>query len=87
MAANKTDPQHAREYLEQFAAEIGVSYDALIEHAVLWLNSGGSENMWDGEYWSEGGKFEGVSIPNVFWDYFEAITGRSGSGNFFTCSC
>lgn len=81
------DKSHAREWLEQFAAEIGASYSDLIEHAELWLNSGGSDTSYDGEYWNEGAKFEGVSVPDAFWDYFEAVTGRAGSGHFFTCSC
>lgn len=44
-----------------------------------------------GEYLSQGGRWEGVSLPDSFWPHFEAVTGRRVSNDerdsFFSCSC
>lgn len=44
-----------------------------------------------GEYWSEGGDFEGQGIYNGFWDDYTSITGLPGPSDgdyhFFSCSC
>lgn len=74
--------EHKR-YLEQFAANIDISYEELMEAARNYLSHG--------EYLSDGGKFEGVDVPDVFWDHFEFVENitvvEDRRGGFFSCSC
>lgn len=73
----------SKAWLMTYAATIPVKYDQLLRHASYWLE--------DDEYWSEGGRFEGESLPEDFWDHYENVTGEkvpSGKrGSFFSCSC
>ena len=66
-----------------YALGLGVSYDELLEHAEYHIK--------DGDYWTEGGRFEGEYTPDEFWDHYENVTGKkvanSKRGNFFSCSC
>lgn len=69
--------------LQNFAHEIDVSYDELMQGAKDYLDHD--------EYMSDGGKFEGTSVPNGFWDAYEAVTGevvpKDKKDSFFSCSC
>lgn len=52
----------------------------------------GAKNYLDHDEWMiDGGKWEGVSVPDEFWDHFEVMTGRKvpnkDRGSFFSCSC
>lgn len=81
--ANKLNPSPAEQALRDFADEIGVNYEELIEHARL--------HQQTGEYWNEGGKFEGIRTPADFWRNYQQVTGEKlnnpGAGSFFSCAC
>ena len=67
--------------LRAFAEDIGVEYDELIERARYFQQTG--------DYWSEGGRFEGVNTYDEFWDDWKKVTGGevNDTGGFFSCSC
>ncbi|MFT4064338.1 hypothetical protein [Paraburkholderia sp.] len=69
--------------LKQFADEIGASLEELIERA--------TDHAEAGDYWVEGDRFEGQSIPSTFWNDYETYTGRKvkadNRDNFFSCFC
>lgn len=83
--SRKLVPSAAEERLRNFAAEIGVAYEELIERARLHLQTG--------EYWSDGDRFISVSTPTTFWDDYAEVTGESVTTekledpDFFSCSC
>jgi len=59
-----------------------VTYTELMERAKAYQESG--------EYWSEGGRFEGTSTYQGFWDDYALVTGEEVDKNsygFFSCSC
>lgn len=45
----------------------------------------------DWDYISEGGKFEGATVPDEFWEMYEKVQGvkvpTEHRGGFFSCSC
>jgi hypothetical protein len=75
--------ERAKNFIQAEADRVGVRFDELIEHAGYYVNSG--------EYWTEGGRFEGEYISDEFWHHYEIWTGRAVSqsdrGSFFSCSC
>lgn len=80
------EPPHvikSREWMEKVADQLGFEPEEVIEHATEYLGNG--------RYWSEGGTFEGMSIPKDFWSHYSVITGRfvpeDDRDNFFSCSC
>ena len=60
-----------------------VTFEMLIDRATTYVNGG--------EYWSEGGRFEGQDLYPEFWDDFEELTGlkvpEGDRYSFFSCSC
>lgn len=58
-----------------------VTYDELLERARNFQE--------DGEYWSEGGRFEGTHIYDGFWDDYALVTELpvNDTYGFFSCSC
>lgn len=73
-------------YIEELADRLGVDSDALISNATDYVRHG--------EYWSEGGRFEGECIPDEFWPHFTVVTGITPESkqsrqwsNFLSCSC
>lgn len=73
--------------LNEIASEIGVDADELKENAEWWMND---KSKWP-EYWVEGARFDGVCLPDDFWDAYEAATGAKCPENrrhsFLGCSC
>jgi hypothetical protein len=71
----------AEDRMKEFAEEIDVSYQELLDAAAGYQERG--------EWLSDGGKFEGVSIYDGFWDDWRSLTGgnTNNTGNFFSCSC
>lgn len=73
----------ARVWLQDYARELGASYEELLDHARAYLARG--------EYWIEGGRFEGESLPEQFWGHYELATGEKVEEgkrwSFFSCSC
>jgi hypothetical protein len=61
----------------------GLSAEQLIAAANRWLDHG--------DYFSQGGRFEGTWLPDEFWPLFEEVTGRKVADgkreSFFSCSC
>jgi hypothetical protein len=70
-------------WMQNYADEIEVGYSELLDRARSYVEYG--------DYWSEGGKFESMSVPVEFWDHYELITDHhvdpTDKGNFFSCSC
>jgi len=60
-----------------------VTYSELMERAKAFQEQG--------EYWSEGGRFEGTGIYEGFWEDYALVTGDPVDSNnkwgFFSCSC
>ena len=60
-----------------------VTFEELIDRATQYVNGG--------EYWCEGGRFEGQGLYGEFWDDFEELTGlkvpEGDRYSFFSCSC
>ena len=72
---------HAWLWLRNFADSLGVDVDELLERA--------EDYQTHGEYWNEGGRFEGEYVPDEFWDYYAEVTGNATPDrySFFSCSC
>ena len=60
-----------------------VTFEELIDRATAYVTGG--------EYWSEGGRFEGQGLYPEFWSDFEELTGlkvpEGDRYSFFSCSC
>lgn len=73
----------SKAWMEQWANAYGFTADKAIQRARGWLEYG--------DYWVEGGTFEGERIPPEFWTHFEAITGErvpdDKRESFVSCSC
>ena len=80
----------AKKRMKEFAAELSqdaseslITFEELIDRATQYVNGG--------EYWSEGGRFEGQGLYGEFWDDFEELTGlkvpEGDRYSFFSCSC
>jgi len=76
-------PTAEQNWISEFAESIDSSYDEIMEGADNYVRRG--------DYLVRGGTFEGISIPEVFWDKYEVIrkTKVDGSdrGTFLGCSC
>lgn len=78
------DPnREALSWLRNFAEECGLTYNDLMDAAHDYVSNG--------NYLCEGSKFEGLYVPDQFWDFYEKVTGEYVStdkqGSFFSCSC
>lgn len=73
----------AEKWLLQYAREIGVTYRELMERADDYVASR--------QYWIEGGRWEGQSLPDEFWDHYQTVMDTKipddKRGSFFSCSC
>jgi anthranilate phosphoribosyltransferase len=72
-----------RKRMADYAYELGATYHEVLERAKNYAEGG--------EYWSEGGRFEGQGLYKDFWSDYELITGETVpqdmKHNFFSCSC
>jgi hypothetical protein len=70
-------------WIEDYAESIDLQCGELMQAADDWVGSG--------EYWCEGGRFEGMGVSDEFWNHYEIVTGKkvddNNRGSFFTCSC
>jgi hypothetical protein len=81
--------QAAEAYIRKFADGVGDSYQTVIDGAAAYVASvERSPNGWDREY-LKAHKYEGVDVPDEFWDHYEVITGKpvapDSRGHFFDC--
>lgn len=69
--------------IRHWANKERIDYDELMESADHYLRTG--------DYWIEGGRFEGTYLPEDFWDDYDRIRGTQTEPNrrnsFFSCSC
>ena len=76
-------PEYAYSYGSEDERHDPISFEMLIDRATAYVNGG--------EYWSEGGRFEGQGLYDEFWDDFEELTGlkvpEGDRYSFFGCSC
>jgi hypothetical protein len=70
-------------WVSDFAENMGSDFHEIMEAADNYLLSG--------DYLSRGGTFEGYSVPDEFWDKYEAIkrkkVAEEDRGSFLSCSC
>lgn len=75
--------ERAEVRIRQIAQELDVDYEDLISHAQSYLEYG--------DYWCEGGRFDGVYLPDDFWDSYEILfdvkVPQNEKYSFFSCSC
>ena len=69
----------SQEWIQEYADETGVDYEELMSAAENYLRFD--------NYWCEGGRFESEWVPDEFWTHYKNLTGKEGSGSFFSCSC
>ncbi len=73
----------SEQWMADYADQIDVTVNNILEAADDWVNHG--------DYFMQGGKFEGVTLPEEFWGHYESIRGREVDENdkecFFSCSC
>jgi hypothetical protein len=84
-------PTETRSASEQWLRDFAESPDIdLTYHALM---AGAADFLEYGHYLCDGGKWEGVSVPEEFWDHYTNVTGKKleEAGrlghSFFTCSC
>jgi hypothetical protein len=77
------------QWIKDYCSNIGCTMDELMEHAELWVES--TKNGGWGEYWVDGGRWEGMSVNPEFWGHYEVVRGQTvpteQKRNFFSCAC
>lgn len=85
-----SEKQASEQWIKNYCAQIGCTVTELMEHAIRWVESTKEKDSW-GEYWVDGGRWEGVSLSDQFWDHYEVVTGTivkpESKTSFFSCSC
>lgn len=80
----KSESLKSRLWIKHWASQNDINYDDLMRHAGYYVDDQDS-------YWSDGGRFEGMRLPDGFWKHYEAVTGlalpEGRYENFFSCSC
>ena len=75
--------EESRAWIENWAAGVGIEYDEALDAASRYVRHG--------DYWNEGGRFEGEWVPDEFWEHYEVVTATkvksNERGSFFSCSC
>lgn len=79
-------------YSEKWLRDFAVSVDADYHQMMHIAASHCTESKWGGEYLIEGGKWEGQTTPEEFWEHFKSVTGKVpntsyGTPGIFSCSC
>ena len=73
----------SEKWVKDYAEGIDTTYQELMDAAKNYIDYG--------EYFTEGGKFEGVWLPDEFWVHYEKITRKKvdeeNKHSFFSCSC
>lgn len=77
----------AAEWLDDLAAEMDVTYNALMEAADDWVLHGNYTTQYGSQWWRD--TLDSSRAPS-FWQRYEIVTGRkpeSETDTFFSCSC
>lgn len=71
----------SEEWIAQYAIQIGCRVDEIMNAADNYQSHG--------EYWVQGGRWEGQSLHPDFWKHWENVTGKTATDHysFFSCSC
>lgn len=73
----------SEKWIRTWAATLPAFYEQVLKHAHDYLKYG--------DYWSEGGRFEGYFVPDEFWKHYQNVTGKevkeNDRGSFFSCAC
>lgn len=79
--APERDTSASEKWLKDFADQWDLTYEELMNAGHAYIDHG--------DYLNRGGRFEGESVPDEFWDHFTAVTGKvtQNRGSFFTCAC
>lgn len=87
--SEKKDSNTAYYWIENYADDLGLDVDELIEYADDWVRS--QRNGTWGNYLVKGGLLEGEYVSDEFWDNYEIYRGETVTqherGSFFSCSC
>lgn len=79
----------SRKWIEDFSANIPLSYEVLMGGARDWVASR-RRGSW-GEYLNFGDLLESKYVPDEFWEHYERVAGEKVEddhrGSFFSCSC
>lgn len=80
--------QHARKQAEAWLRDYADTVDADFDEMMSVADSHHSPDGW-GDYLSDGGKWEGESVPEEFWEHYAIYKDVEyrHAGNFFSCSC
>lgn len=80
------DPRkkESREWVEDFARKLGISYERLMGGAEAYAQNGDYLHMGDNESYND---YYG-EMP-TFWSHYSALTGKAvtETGGFFSCAC
>ena len=83
------DSDAAYSWIDNYADNLGLDVDELIEYADDWVRS--QRNGTWGNYLVKGGLLEGEYVSDEFWDQYEVYRGETVTqherGSFFSCSC
>ncbi len=80
----------SEKWLRDFADSVDADYHWMMQVASTHCED--SKKGWP-DYLIEGGKWEGQSTPDEFWDHYERVTGKKlpeseyGRPGIFSCSC
>lgn len=78
-----SDAEAAKAKILAICADLGCRYDELMTSTRQWLQYE--------DYWVDGGRWEGIALPEEFWPLYETVTGEtveaSKKYSFFSCAC
>jgi len=78
-----TEKEKSKQWIEEFAAQVNLTYNILMEGANNWLEYQ--------DYLCFGELLEGEYVPKEFWNHYAIVTETDIPDNkresFFTCSC
>lgn len=69
----------SRDWIIDYASQLGLGYKELMSAANHYIDTE--------EYLCKGGDLESEITSEEFWEHYKVVTGKTGKGNFFSCSC
>lgn len=77
----------SEKWIRDYAISINVGYDEIMDFTRVYV---ADESKYP-DYWSQGDRFEGTSLPYEFWIHYENVTQTKVPENrkesFFSCAC